>query len=72
MTTNEEKDRRGVQKKEPAGTLSRVSLDTQHSLRASEDPVGATQQSYAKRYDVIEDENSTETSPLSSLLMATV
>lgn len=37
--------------------ISRVSLATQHSLRASEDPVGATQQSCAKSYDITEDQN---------------
>lgn len=48
------KDRSEAQKKKPEGTLT---LGTQQSLRASEHPVGATQQSYAKMYDVIEDQN---------------
>lgn len=46
-----------VQKKEIAGTLSRVSGATQHSLGASEDFVRTIQQAYAKRYDVTKEQN---------------
>lgn len=47
------KGQKGCSKEE----INRVSLARQHSLRASEDPVGATQQSYAKSYDITEDQN---------------
>lgn len=55
MKTNEEIDRKELQKKESAWTLSKVTLARQHSLRASEVPV--IQKSYVKRYGIVEDQN---------------